>query len=215
MTKHQPDHIVYFVPDLDKAYDMFETNWGVRPKFGGQHVGRGSHNALLSLGNGSYIEIIAPDPTQPTPPNARSFGMDSLSEAKLVTWAVGTTHIEASVSQAQSAGYDPGAILPSSRLRSDGVLMQCKLTRSPEAAAGTTPKGDWLIPFLIDWGNTPHPSNNNPTGCTLLEVKATHPNPESIRKMLAAIQVECAVEKGDKAQLIAIVDTPNGRMVLS
>lgn len=215
MTTHHPDHIVYFVPDLEKAYDMFETNWGVRPKFGGQHVGRGSHNALLSLGNNSYIEIIAPDPNQPTPPNPRSFGMDALSEPRLVTWAVGTTDIEAAVQHAIAAGYDPGPVLPSSRLRSDGFLMEWKLTRSAEAAAGTTPKGDWLIPFLIDWGQTPHPSNNNPTGCTLLEVKATHPDPKLIRKMLAALQVECAVEKGEQAQLIVVIDTPNGRVELA
>ncbi|MFK7803521.1 MAG: VOC family protein [Anaerolineae bacterium] len=215
MTTHAPDHIVYFVPNLEEAYETFETNWGVRPKFGGQHVGRGSHNALLSLGNGRYLEIIAPDPNQPTPPNARSFGMDSLSAPRLVTWAVGTTDIHSAVEQAKAAGYDPGAILPSSRMRSDGVLMEWALTRSAEAAAGTTPKGDWLIPFFIDWGQTPHPSGNNPAGCTLLEVKATHPDPEPIRQMLAAMQVNCAIEKGEQAQLIAIVDTPNGKVELA
>lgn len=215
MTIHRTDHIVYFVPDLEKAYEQFETNWGVRPKFGGQHVGRGSHNALLSLGNNSYLEIIAPDPAQPTPPAPRSFGMDQLTEPRLITWAVGTTDIESAVQHAQTAGYDPGPILPSSRLRSDGFLMEWKLTRSAEAAAGTTPKGDWLIPFLIDWGNTPHPSKNNPGGCTLQQVKAIHPDPAPIRSMLAALQVDCAVEQGETPQLIAVVDTPNGQIELA
>lgn len=214
MTNHKPDHIVYFVPNLDEAYETFEKEWGVRPKFGGQHVGRGSHNALLSLGNGSYLEIIAPDPNQPTPPNARSFGMDNLSAPRLITWAVGTTDIQAAVSHSQAAGYNPGDILPSSRMRSDGILMEWALTRSAEAAAGTTPRGDWLIPFFIDWGQTPHPSKNNPAGCTLLEVKAQHPDPEPIRQMLAAMQVNCVVEKGEQAQLIALVETPDGKIEL-
>lgn len=214
MTTLKPDHIIYFVPNLDKAIDLFETKVGVRPEFGGQHPGRGSHNALLSLNNGSYIEIIAPDPTQPTPPNPRSFGMDNLNEPRLVTWAVGTPDIETAVNGSIAAGYNPGSILDSSRLRSDGVLMEWKLTRRPEATAGTTPQGDWLIPFLIDWGVTPHPSESSPAGCTLLEVKAIHPDPEPIRQMLAAMQVNCVVEKGEQVQLIAVLDTPNGQVEL-
>ena len=93
--------------------------------------------------------------------------------------------------------------------------MEWKLTRSAEAATGTTPKGDWLIPFFIDWGDTPHPSSNNPTGCTLIEIKATHPNPEMIRQMLSAMQVDCTVEQGDHPQLTAIIDTPKGRVELT
>ena len=116
---HNPDHIIYFVPDLKSAFDQFEANWGVRPQFGGQHPGRGSHNALLSLSNNSYLEIIAPDPTQPTPPQPRSFGMDMLTEAKLVTWAVTSTDIAGSANQSTLNGYDPGPVFDGARARSD------------------------------------------------------------------------------------------------
>ena len=55
-----------------------ETLTGVRPSYGGAHPGLGTHNALLSLGHHSYLEIIAPDPNQPTPPRPRPFGLDEL-----------------------------------------------------------------------------------------------------------------------------------------
>ena len=214
MQKHSPDHIIYFVPNLEEAYDHFESLLGVRPIFGGQHPGRGSHNALLSLGERCYLEIIAPDPTQPTPPNPRSFGMDHLSDAKLLHWAVTSSNIEASASAAKSAGYDPGEIFDGSRSRSDGVLMAWKLTRRPEAVLGKNPPGDWLVPFLIDWGQTPHPAQNNPAGCQLVAVKAIHPEPAGIEAMLEALGVECHVSRGEQAQLIAIIDTPSGRVEL-
>ncbi len=211
---HLPDHIIYFVPDLAEATDYFESTWGVRPKFGGQHPGRGSHNALLSLGDSTYLEIIAPDPTQPTPPQPRSFGMDRLSKAKLVTWAVTSTDINQSIQNATGAGYDPGPAYDGARARSDGSMMNWKLTRRDEAITGDNPPGNWLIPFLIDWGNTPHPAKNNPTGCTLVSVRATHPEPEPVRHMLATLGVDCPVEKGDSVQLIATVDTPKGLLEL-
>ncbi|MEM8862966.1 MAG: VOC family protein [Chloroflexota bacterium] len=212
--KHTPDHIIYFAPSLENAYDQFEKLLGVRPVFGGQHPGRGSHNALLSLGDSCYLEIIAPDPAQPTPPAPRSFGMDSLAEAKLLHWAVTSTNIDASVSAAKAAGYDPGMVHDGSRSRSDGVLMEWKLTRRPEAVAGTNPPGDWLVPFLIDWGETLHPAQNNPAGCTLISLEATHPDPDSVQTMLDALGVECIVKQGDAVQLIASIDTPNGRVEL-
>ncbi|MDJ0753954.1 MAG: VOC family protein [Ardenticatenaceae bacterium] len=210
----KPDHIVYAVHNLDEAIDYFEQLTGVRPIFGGQHPGRGSHNALLSLGEKVYLEIIAPDPNQPDPPSARSFALDRLREPKLATWAVGTKDIEAAAARSRTAGYDPGDIFDSARSRSDGLHMKWRLTRQPEAIRGDDPAGEWLIPFLIDWGEAPHPAETSPQGCQLVDVRGVHPDPQIVSDMAAALGVHLPVEKGETAQLIATLNTPNGRVIL-
>jgi hypothetical protein len=52
------DHILLGIDDLDRGMDLFEQRSGVRPVQGGKHPG-GTHNALVSLGDGTYLEIIA------------------------------------------------------------------------------------------------------------------------------------------------------------
>src|SRR5690349_1003202 len=83
-TRPRVDHLVWATPDLNRGIDQIENLLGVRPTFGGRHLGRGTHNALLALGNDVYLEIIAPDPEQPDPPTPRAFGVDGVTEPRLV-----------------------------------------------------------------------------------------------------------------------------------
>ena len=44
------DHLLLGVSDLDHGIDWFESRAGIRAIVGGVHAGRGTRNALVSLG---------------------------------------------------------------------------------------------------------------------------------------------------------------------
>lgn len=206
----QLDHLVYAVHDLEGGIASIEQLTGVRAAPGGKHTGRGTHNALLSLGTGAYLEIIAPDPEQPAPSEPRPFGLDRLREPRLVTWAVRVPDIDERVSRAAAAGYDPGPVVPMSRKLPDGGQLHWRLTL-PKVRAG-----DGLVPFLIQWEEgSPHPSQTAPAGAMLVELQGEHPRPDDIHPLLDAIGVQLPVTESARPALIATLEGPNGSILLS
>ncbi|WP_420623979.1 VOC family protein [Candidatus Poriferisodalis sp.] len=207
------DHIVVAAPDLEAGTAAVEALVGMRAAPGGPHPGVGTRNTLLSLGDDVYLEIIAPDPEQPAPANPRPFGIDSLSGPKFVTFAVHASDgetIDDVVEAMRVCGEDPGEIISMSRVKPDGEELHWSLTLSPAGLA----EGAGLAPFVIDWGDTTHPATVTPTGCTLVSLAGTHPDPDHIRALHAAIGIDVDVNAGDSVSLEATLDTPNGRVTL-
>lgn len=201
------DHLVYAVTDLAAGTAAVAEWLGVEPVAGGPHVGRGTRNTLLGLGGGSYLEIIGPDPEQPAPAQPRPFAIDDLTGPRLVTWAARTTDLDAAVAAARAAGHDPGDAQAMQRARPDGVLLSWRLT---------APSADGALPFLIDWGTTPHPADSAPVGVTLTALEVAHPAPGRIRAVLDAWGLTAVtVVTGSPATLRAELTGPNGRLVLA
>jgi hypothetical protein len=203
------DHLVYAAPDLLPAVQEVADRLGISPSPGGQHLGRGTRNYLLSLGSGAYLEIIGPDPEQPNPPQSRWFGVDALQGPRLVGWAVKAPDIEQRLADARLAGYDPGPIQAMTRTQPDGTVLHWRLTIGGGQASPD------LIPFLIDWRDTPHPSVTSSQGASLLEFWAESPQPESIEGKLRAVGAALDVRPGERSLLIARLTGPGGEMTLS
>jgi len=196
------DHLIYAAPRLADAVDDIERRFGVRATGGGQHVGQGTHNALASLGPRVYLELIAPDPAQPEPAAPRPYGVDGIRAAGLVGWAVGTDDIDAAAARARAAGIDVGEVIGGARRAADGSMLRWRLTSNSRAAG--------VIPFLIDWGDTPHPAASAPTGLSLEAVRVEHPDPAVLAAALSALGVDVEVRAGRKAALVATLRGRSG-----
>jgi hypothetical protein len=206
------DHLVYAVPDLAASIESFEHRLGQAPRAGGRHVGLGTHNAILPLANECYVELIAIDPDADKPNHPRPFGLDSLDGPRLVTWAVRSRSIESDVERARTQGYDPGAVLSMSRRSPSGELLEWKLTLRADAI------GDGIVPFVIDWGKTPHPASIAAGQLGELELEmfcGDHPHPDAILQALDALNVEFELGVLAERKLTARIKGPRGRMMLN
>ena len=202
------DHLVYATPELQRGIDRIEQLFGLRATPGGQHPARGTRNALVALGPTSYLEIIGPDPEQPTPALPRPFGIDGLKEPRLVTWAVKGTDLDSLARDAVRKGVKLGEVIAGSRRRADGVLLTWRYTDPRTVVA------DGVVPFVIDWGGTPHPARTATAGASLIELRTEHPDPPPVQDLLKQLGLEIRVQRGPRAGLIATVDSPRGRVEL-
>ncbi len=202
------DHLVYGTPDLKVAIEKLESLLGVRATPGGQHPGRGTRNALIALGPATYLEIIGPDPEQPKPDLPRTFGLDTLSEPRLVAWAAKETDLARLVSKAAGHGIALGGVIAGSRRRPDGVLLAWQYTNPRIVVA------EGIVPFFIDWGKTPHPAASAAEGASLIDLRAEHPDPGRVQAVLGQLGLDLPVKKGPKPALAATINSPRGRVEL-
>ena len=202
------DHLVYAAPNLAGGVEKVERLLGVKALPGGQHPGGGTRNALIRLGEETYLEIIGPDPDQPEPLRPRRFGIDQLKAPRLVTWAVKSGELETTLEKAKSQALDLGQIQSGSRRRPDGVLLSWRLTVSPVLTA------NGIVPFFIDWGKTPHPAASLPTGCALVDIRGEHPDANRVRAGLSALGLNLRLDQGSAPALIATIRTPKGEVEL-
>jgi hypothetical protein len=200
------DHILLGCNDLQRGIDFVEKQTGVRAVFGGVHPGRGTQNALLSLGKLHYLEIIAPDPKQS---EVRQFQqIKDFTTPRLVTWAAHPGNLDEIAKKLSAAGIQFDGPRGGSRARPDGRMLNWK-------ALGLEDRHG-LIPFFIEWGaDSPHPSADAPGGCRLESFFATDPDPDDLKKAYSSIGIEMKVERGAKSQLHAVVVGPKGKMEVS
>jgi hypothetical protein len=201
------DHIVFGVPDLVAASRQFAELTGVQPAPGGRHVGLGTANCLVGLGEAAYLEIIGPDPDAPPPARPRPFGIDDLTESRVVTWAVRTSDIDAHVHRARRHGFEPGPPRDMSRSTPAGDVLSWRLTLDENGV------GSGVVPFLIDWGQTPHPAGSGLPQLTLVSLQAICPDPQPVRSAFAALGVSMPVVAGNREVLLVRLDSPTGPVV--
>lgn len=194
------DHILYAVPNLQKGTEDFEKLTGVQPAYGGKHTHLGTHNALISLGEEVYLELIAPDPTQSIPFENVIFDIGKIKVPKIITWAVRSTNINELGSRIQISKIEDGK-----RIKEDGTSLKWKTAGITEFADNSG-----IVPFVIQWISIPHPANTSPGGCELLEFSAEHPCPNKLTKLLSELSFSFKIVKSQSVRLKAKINSPKG-----
>jgi Glyoxalase-like domain len=202
------DHFVFAAPTLAEGIAAIERMTGVTATAGGQHPGRGTHNALLSLGPRAYLEIVAPDPGQLPQPDGRWLGVDRVLTPQFTTWAASSADLDALVRSATGAGVSLGAIQTGARRRVDGVQLSWRLTNPDPLIA------DGVVPFFIDWGESPHPASSAAAGLTLIDYWVEHTDVARTAGMLEILGLSVTVRYAARAGLAAVLETPRGRVEL-
>ena len=202
------DHILWAAPDLDEGAKIIERLTGVTPACGGAHPGLGTRNSLIALDPGVYFEIIAPDPAQTLTGN-RGGRIAAQRHPGLITFAIASDDL-ASLREAalhEGLGVNGPVVMyrntPSGE-RLDWTILYLEDTHFGEA-----------IPFVIDWGKTPHPSTSTPVGCRLKSFVVSHPDAGALGRLYAALGVPMMVKGGPYPGFVAELATPRGDVVLT
>lgn len=202
------DHLVLATPDLDKGVEFVHDRLGVDAVAGGHHPVYGTRNALVSLGDTCYLEIIGPDNKVLDTEEVKVFGIHELEDTRLVTWAANGSDLEQLVEASRREMIDLGAVTLGSRRQADGRELTWNFT-DPLAA-----RNGGVLPFFIDWGDTEHPAQSLPKECELLEIRLYHPHAEEVRRRLAVLDLDLPVEPAEEPRVAARIRTPKGEIEL-
>jgi len=203
------DHLVLAVPDLVQGVELMERLTGVRAQLGGQHPGRGTHNALLSLGGRQYLEIIAIDPRQGKPQELLFPELAGLRTPRLIAWAVAVASLADTARRAKAANLASVGPLAGARVQAAGAMLSWQTLRVSSAAIAG-------LPFFIEWGDgAAHPSQTSPLGCELVSLVIEHDTVEDMRRALISLGVEAVVRPGPRFALKARLKTPKGDVDLT
>lgn len=206
------DHITVAAKNLAEGVAYVERALGVPMSGGGAHPLMATHNKFLRLGEGLFLEVIAPDPEAKTS-RPRWFALDDprthealAHSPKLMVWVARTPDIVASLAAM------PQAARPDITVTRDGLSWLISVP--PD---GSMPF-DGAFPTLIEWPQGVHPASRLPDlGCSLVALEVTHPDAELIRSSLKGFLDDPRISFRVDATpaLKAVIRTPSGDQELT
>jgi len=201
------DHLVWYTADLAAGRSHVAERMDCEPRYGGVHPGEGTANAVLGLGDATYLEILGRDPAQAEA--ALDPEVKSLSGSGLYHWAVGGVDLSDLADRAKAAGLEGGALVPGGRTRPDGSWLGWTCWGFRGHGFGS------LVPFFIDWMDSEHPAKSAPLGGALVSLEVHSPKADQLRQVFHALELEIMVKKAEIPRVVAVLEGSKGRLELS
>lgn len=211
------DHLAIAAEALEPGAALIAEALGAPLEPGGVHPAMGTHNRLLSLGPGAYLEVIAIDPAAPPPPQPRWFALDDFA---------GPPSPRAWIARAEVAQQIVPRVAPldaALALAPPGVGRPMEFARGDLRWSMAVPESGWLpydglFPALIGWHGAAHPADALPDrGIRLRRLVISHPEASALRAALAPLIADdrLVITLGSAPALAAEFDTPSGARILA
>ncbi len=192
------DHIAVVCSDLTIGSDWLATRLGCALVQGGKHPRFGTHNQLLGLAGGLYLEVIAPDPAACVQ-GPRWFDLDRAPRRpRWGNWICRADDLARDI-----AG--PAVAMARGDLR-------WQITVPDD---GSLPMGGGF-PTLIRWQDmAAHPAKALPdSGCRLTRWEVHHPQAAQLRRICPVSDAVVVFTPSQTPHFVAHFDTPNGPVVI-
>ncbi len=155
------DHLVVAARTLDEGSAWVEARLGAASVAGGKHATMGTHNRLLYIGPGNFLEVIAIDPEAPDPGRPRWFDLDDPAMRVSLERSPALIHWVERTGDLDTALRDYPAEVEVLSLARGPYRWRIAVPRDGRRPGGGT------LPTLIQWEG-PHPADSLPdTGVRL------------------------------------------------
>jgi hypothetical protein len=214
LQPHYPDHFVIGIDNLQKGIDSFQELTGVTAVPGGVHPHIGTCNALVSLGERCYLEIIAPAPSvdhSALDQKLKALFLNPLLQMNSLTpylWAIGSDDLDLTVGLLQAIGFSLSAPEKGSRQKPDGrpVEWRASFITQPEFPAA---------PFLIQWHDPLiAPAADSPKGCSLRHFSVSGPQADLLKSIISTLNVNAKTSCTVEPVIEFTFDSPRGPVTL-
>jgi glyoxalase-like protein len=196
----QIDHILLGIDDLDRGVKAFEEATGVKPVYGGKHP-RGTHNALVSLGDGTYLELISVQKGVKIPEDFA--GIDRLHALTPIGWAVSSQDSAQLRSRLEAAGMAVTDPAPGSRITPAGKTLSWQTFNLKDNFEEA--------PFFIVWSaQTAHPSTTSPGGCKLQQWRIAGPHQKNLEQLRRTLELRVDVAEAKATAMRLALSCPKG-----
>jgi hypothetical protein len=196
----QIDHVILGIDDLDRGVKAFEAATGVKPVYGGKHPG-GTHNALVSLGDGTYLEILAVQQGVTVP--ADYADLKKMKTLTPIGWAVSSNDSAELRNRLSAAGIAVSKPVDGSRTTPTGSTLSWQSFALNESSLE--------VPFFIVWSKqTAHPSTTSPSGCKLQQWNVASPRVKDLEQLRTALDLRVDVAEAKTTSMRLSLTCPKG-----
>ncbi|MGE4609862.1 MAG: VOC family protein [Paracoccaceae bacterium] len=193
------DHIAIGCATLEQGATYMAARTGLTVPVGGEHPLMGTHNLVMSMGEDTFFEVIAINPSSPKPPNSRWFGLGitNFATPRPHSWILNSDDLEADLATAKSLGVDLGS--PTTQTRGDMTWRFAVRDDGAIPLAGAAP-------MIMEWPEMPaHPAAKMADlGARISSITLTTPHASTLNKLLNTL--------GDGNMPVEIIDSPDNNL---